>query len=495
MSVEGLESHEMDDDEVDDMSYRERLTRAKKLHSAAKGASLDEAAAHLKSALRFLYDVDEDSPKEAQELRAAVLGASSRVFEQLGAIQVVQTAARATPLAEPSLSAAQAGHALRQAGQGSQAAGDVEVAPAVLEQLARCVADAAGAGDFHDAGGLPPLLQLCSCSRSEEATLYALNAVHAFSSVRSMVLAIFSAAQLNGSSNDGLWWLRRAVHVANPSSRDLCLKIISNMSDIRDLDVKQQSMVHAALRNALVHQACPSGARSPSTLLQEIEKLLLLSADEGKPDLHLGLLVCTCIRNLARDGEMRCHFEPLMPVMVRLCAISQAACYKTCPTAKTKAEGVASEAETKHSRSLLLVAIEALINCMSNSPNNRAELLNSSHSIVCRFSGAKWGLGLKNLQPPLVLTRVDASSEAAMCGLIPGDIIVRINEHVDYGPSLPHLQQALRQGGAAEVQLQRTGVVVLAGERICPWHRATVLLRILAACDLTMIQGFSALNI
>ena len=82
-----------------------------------------------------------------------------------------------------------------------------------------------------------------------------------------------------------------------------------------------------------------------------------------------------------------------------------------------------------------------------------------------------------------------------MCGLIPGDIIVRINEHVDYGPSLPHLQQALRQGGAAEVQLQRTGVVVLAGERICPWHRATVLLRILAACDLTMIQGFSALNI
>ena len=108
-------------------------------------------------------------------------------------------------------------------------------------------------------------------------------------------------------------------------------------------------------------------------------------------------------------------------------------------------------------------ALEALINCMSNSPENRAAVLDASHAITCRFTHSKWGFGLKTLQPPLILTRVDGESEAARNALMAGDIVVRVGEHLDHGHGLPLLQQALRQGGAAEVQLQRTGVGILAG--------------------------------
>jgi hypothetical protein len=111
----------------------------------------------------------------------------------------------------------------------------------------------------------------------------------------------------------------------------------------------------------------------------------------------------------------------------------------------------------------LLAALEAVINCMTNSASNRMAALDASNVITCHFTLAKWGVRLKTLQPPLILTGVDAESEAARAGLMAGDIVVRVGDDLDHGPGLPSLQQALRQGGAAEVQLQRTGVGIIAG--------------------------------
>lgn len=299
-----------------------------------------------------------------------------------------------------------------------------------------------------------------------------------------MVPAMCSAgAQADQNNSDCLWWLRRTVHTAaEPSERVLGLKIISNMSDIRGLDAKQQDLVHSALRNALERRFCrvctPSGGASSSVqqkigdLIQELEKLLSsIASDEGCiNDFQLALVLCTCVRNLARDAEARPHFECLIPPLLRVCVLSQSA-FRTsrAPQTELALGATTAQVDPEHSQSLLLVALEALINSMSGCPSNRAALLDSSESIFCHFTGARWGFGLKNLQTPLVLTKVETGSEAAMCGLVPGDVIVRIGEHVDYGDSLPLLQQSLRQGGSAEVQLQRTGVVVLAGdcEQMC----------------------------
>ena len=471
------------DDDVEEMSYRERITKAKELRELAAASSGDalDAAAHLRQALRYLFDVDEDSPKEAQMLRAAILEASAQLFEQHGAaVQETQAETR-TSLCAARYSAAQTAHVLRQACPPTGPGDELDVAPPVLENLAHCFAEEAGACDFLDAGGLPPLLHLCS--RQIPSSSQALHAMHAFSARSSMVPAMCSAgAQAVQNSSDCLWWLRRTVRpAAEPSERVLGLKIISNMSDIRGLDAKQQDLVHSALRNALVRRVCTlsDGASSSvqqkaGDLIQELEKLLSsIASDEGCiNDFQLALVLCTCVRNLARDAETRPHFECLMPLLLRVCVLSQSA-FRTgrAPQTELALGATTAQMDPEHSQSLLLVALEALINIMSGCPSNRAALLNSSESIFCHFTGARWGIGLKNLQTPLVLTKVETGSEAAMCGLVPGDIIVRIGEHVDYGDSLPLLQQSLRQGGSAEVQLQRTGVVVLAGddsEQMCP---------------------------
>lgn len=472
---------EEEEEDVEEMSYRERLTRAKKLQDLAAASSENalDAAAHLRQALRYLWDVDEDSPKEAQMLRAAILQASALDLQHQGASGPGTRSGAHNTSGAVHLSAAQAAHVLKQAcpkGPGD----DFDVAPAFIENLPQCFAEAVGACEFFDAGGLPPLLQLCS--RQTAFSLQALHSVHAFSATRSMVPAMCSAGTQDDQCNrDCLWWLRRTVHTdADPSERVLGLKIIANMSDVKELDAKQQDLVQSALRKALLHrvwggictpiEAGSSMQLRDQGLIQQLEKLLAnLVGDQRISDLELALLLCTCIRNLARDAELRGHLECLLPLLLKVCVIAQSAFGARAPQTQPvlPAANARARADTECCHSVLLAALEALINCMSGSATNRGALLNSSASIVCHFSAVRWGFGLKNLRTPLILTKVEAASEAATCGLVPGDVIVRVGEHVDYGESLLLLQQSLRQGGSAEVEVQRTGVVVLAGESTC----------------------------
>jgi len=458
------------DSDVDEMSHRERITRAQTLQAAAACETdlgdLVAASVSLKEALRFLREVDEDSPKEAQLLRAAILTASKEAF------QAAQTAGSSTAHQHVRLSAAQAAYSLNHAV--SSATAD-SIVPGLLEGLAQAVSQPAGASDFCDAGGLPPLLQVCA-GHDAECTSHALEAVRALSSIGSMVPTLCSAGAQGSADGNCLWWLSPSLQTTAMARRLGGLRIMASITDTRGLDGKQQTVVQAALRSALM---CPSAQMGSSdvmcipchdgteNMMARLQSLLATAIDTGgEPDVQVALIVCTCIRNLARDAELRQHFQLLLPLLVRVCFLSKPSPILHEPGTAAAAASPCGENVQPGSYCnslLLLAALECLINCMSNSPGNRAALLNASHSITCNLSSAKWGFGLKSLHTPLILTKVAAQSQAAVCGLMPGDIVVRVGEHVDYGESLAFLQQALREGGAAEVELQRTGVGILAG--------------------------------
>jgi len=459
------------DSDVDEMSHRERLTRAQTLQAAAACETdlgdLAAASVSLKEALRFLREVDEDSPKEAQLLRAAILAASKEAFH------AAQTASSSTAHQHVRLSAAQAAYALNHAVSSASAN---SIVLGLLEGLAQAVSQPAGASDFCDAGGLPPLLQVCSGRHDVECTLHALEAVRALSSIGSMVPALCLAGAQGSADGNCLWWLSPSLQTTAMARRLGGLRIMASMTDTTGLDGKQQTMVQAALRSALT---CPSAQMGSSdvmcipchdgteNMMARLQSLLATAIDKGgEPAVQVALIACTCFRNLARDAELRQHFQLLLPLLVRVCFLSKPSPILHEPgTAAASASPCGENVQPgSYCNSLLLLAaLECLINCMSNSAGNRAALLNASHSITCNLSSAKWGFGLKSLNTPLILTKVATQSQATVCGLMPGDIVVRVGEHVDYGESLAFLQQALREGGAAEVELQRTGVGILAG--------------------------------
>jgi len=471
-----------DDNEVEDMSYRDRLSRAQELQAGAGRAAaqgeLAAAAAGLTEALRFLRDVDEDSPKEAQQLRAAVLEASRQVFAQGATRTLPGVAETAAPDEGSVVSPAQTAHLLCQA-----AAEDAAPAPTLLRHLLRDLAEREGARDFCDAGGLPPLLQLCARQDTACAS-QALEAVQALSGTGSMVPAICMAGAQCGHGRPCLWWLRQSFCTgARAPQRMSGLRILRNLSDTKGLDDTQQAAVSAILRSAITsrHPDTPGDGEATQDMIAQLHALLAAAMHAlREPDYEQALLLCTCFRNLARDAGLRGHFAPVLPELLHVCfrlassrsldspdtARGDGAGTATCKTDKGSKEsesGDPPDSPTPDRQGLLLAALEALINCMSNSSENRAAVLDASHAITCRFTHSKWGFGLKTLQPPLILTRVDGESEAARNALMAGDIVVRVGEHLDHGHGLPLLQQALRQGGAAEVQLQRTGVGILAG--------------------------------
>ena len=468
-----------EDDEVEEMSYRDRLAAAQGefvvANAAAAKGELATAAAGLQEALRFLRDVDEDSPKEAQQLRAAVLEASRQVFA-LGAALVMDGGASAEAIDKGNISPAQTALALCQA-----AAGDDALAPALFHRLPGVLAERAGARDFCDAGGLPPLLQLCA-RQDAMCSSHALESVHALSCIGSMVPAICLAGKQCGDGKNCLWWLRRSIHTGAPAAQRMSgLSILRNLSDTKGLDDKQQAAVQTALRNAITspHADTSSDGGGTQDMIAQLLALLTSSATHAthEPDYQLLQLLCTCFRNLARDAGVRSRFAPALSVLLHVCfrleylgTASQSqtgAGMQTCKTGKALMATATCKTDV-HSHSAdgqasLLAALEAVINCMTNSASNRMAALDASNVITCHFTHAKWGVSLKTLQPPLILTGVDAESEAARAGLMAGDIVVRVGDDLDHGPGLPSLQQALRQGGAAEVQLQRTGVGIIAG--------------------------------
>ena len=484
-----------EDDEVEEMSYRDRLAAAQGELAAANAAAakgeLATAAAGLQEALRFLRDVDEDSPKEAQQLRAAVLEASRQVFAR-GAARVMDGGAGAEALDEGSVSPAQMAHALCQA-----AAGDDALAPALFQSLPGVLAERAGARVFCDAGGLPPLLQLCA-RQDAMCSSHALEALHALSCIGLMVPAICVAGKQCGDGRNCLWWLRRSIHTGAPAAQRMSgLSILRNLSDTKGLDDKQQAAVQTDLRNAITspHADTPSdGGASQDMIAQLLALLTAATHATHEPDYQLVHLLCTCFRNLARDAGVRRHFASALSVLLGVCFRLDDVCFRleylgtacqseggagsgTCKTgAPLLATGTCKtdmHSNSADAQASLLAALEAVINCMTNSPENRLAALDASKVITCHFSHAKWGVRLKTLQPPLILTGIDAESEAARAALMPGDIVVRVGDDLDHGPGLPSLQQALRRGGAAEVQLQRTGVGIIAGNDsslcLCGW--------------------------
>lgn len=305
-----------EDDEVEAMSFRQRLNKATELQAASarstEAGALAAASADLKEALRFLRDVDEDSPREAQHLRTTILAASKRLFDQCA-----KGAEGKMGPKDEKMSAAQAAHAISHAAGGNESG---KVDPCVLENLALCLHGAEGARDFCDAGGLLPLLQLCS-RREDSCSSRALEAVLALSSIIFMVPALCSAGAQASARGNCLWWLRESLHTGTGAALDHLrgLNVMRNMSDTKDLDGKQLATVQCALRHAMT-EAGESGEENMIALLHTLLTSAITSADA--PDEPLALLLCTCIRNLARDAQLRAHLAPLLPLLVTVCFLS-----------------------------------------------------------------------------------------------------------------------------------------------------------------------------
>ena len=457
------------EDEVEQLSYRERLTKAAALQVTAarqiEQEDLAAASADLKEALRFLRDVDEDSPKEAQLLRADILEASKINFDRL------QAAGSDVCAKVASISGAQAARAL-----GHALSTKVSDPSGLFLNVQQSLAESEGARDFCDAGGLSHLLQLCA-REGDPCSFHALEIVQVLSSMRCMVPAIcFTGAR--GSSDDNcLWWLRPAFHkAADKRQRLRGLRIMSKISDTTGLDVAQQAAVQTALRHALL--TCPENApeAKPATQPDPVNLFrratptctTTVNVSAGVPVLHVAnrcdgcdvddqavgaenmlahllyqlqlatdpmpdaddevvLLLCTCIRNLARDAQLRRHLSPAVSLLVHVCFISNPtpSSYPQRPPRFAagacgldgdvwewrKQAGDVWEWESSK-QAALLAAIEALINCISSSAEARGAVLAASHSITCRLTTKKWGIGLKNLRPPLVLTKVEERSAA-----------------------------------------------------------------------------------
>ena len=465
---------EADEDDIEEMSFRERLTQAQALQAAAMldagAGALPLAAKKLQGALRFLRDVDEDSPQEARRLREAVLAASHRVFEESTAL----AAPCCTELQEHDPTAAQVAHALCRSHTANGSA--VAVSPGLIERLKASLADGASARDFVDARGLPSLLDLCSRTGTPSTAIHALHAVQALSSHCTMIPAICAATCRDEQDAGGcLWWLRPTLRTDADERQCLVgLHILRLLSDTTGLDEISQTGVQRALRHAVTCHGAAAldgplamprvGEDTPdaSNILTQLQQLLALGADSRGPgwdhDAAMVREVCLCVRNLMRDAQLRSRAEPIVPLLLRICVLAARSTISSSVTPST----AAASATTAQGGLGALAPLEALINCMSNSPDNRLALLNASFPLSCHFSSARWGFGLKTLQPPLILTKVTVGSEAEAQGLLPGDVVVQVGQHEVHGASLQQLQQALREGGAAKVQVQRTGVGVLA---------------------------------
>jgi len=462
------------EDEVEQLSYRERLTKAAALQVTAarqiEQEDLAAASADLKEALRFLRDVDEDSPKEAQLLRADILEASKINFDRL------QAAGSDVCAKVASISGAQAARAL-----GHALSTKVSDPSGLFLNVQQSLAESEGARDFCDAGGLSHLLQLCA-REGDSCSFHALEIVHVLSSMRCMVPAICFAGARGSSDDNCLWWLRPAFHkAADKRQRLRGLRIMSKISDTTSLDVAQQAAVQTALRHALLTctenapEAKPATQPDPVNLFRRATPTCTTTASvsAGVPVLHVAnpcdvddqavgaenmlahllyqlqlatdpmsdaddevvLLLCTCIRNLARDAQVRRHLSPAVPLLVHVCFISNPtpSSYPQRPPRfaagacgldgdvwewRKQAGDVwewesSKQAEWESSKqAALLAAIEALINCISSSAEARGAVLAASHSITCHLTTNKWGIRLKNLRPPLVLTKVEDRSAA-----------------------------------------------------------------------------------
>jgi len=231
------------EDEVEQLSYRDRLTKAAALQVTAarriEQVDLAAASADLKEALRFLREVDEDSPKEAQLLRADILEASKINFDRL------QAAGSDVCAKVASISGAQAARAL-----GHALSTKVSDPSGLFLNVQQSLAESEGARDFCDAGGLSHLLQLCA-REGDSCSFHALETVHVLSSMRCMVPAICFAGARGSSDDNCLWWLRSAFHkAADKRQRLRGLRIMSKISDTSGLDVAQQAAVQTALRHA-----------------------------------------------------------------------------------------------------------------------------------------------------------------------------------------------------------------------------------------------------
>ena len=64
------------DEEIEDMSYKARISQALSMFDAGKNllkeGKASDCQTSLEDALRFLFDVDADSPKSAQDLKSGI---------------------------------------------------------------------------------------------------------------------------------------------------------------------------------------------------------------------------------------------------------------------------------------------------------------------------------------------------------------------------------------------------------------------------------------
>ena len=74
---------EVSDDDIEDMSYKVRMSTASSIfitsNSSLEGGDASQCQKLLAEALRYLFDVDSDSPKAAQDLKFRIVSCMQKV--------------------------------------------------------------------------------------------------------------------------------------------------------------------------------------------------------------------------------------------------------------------------------------------------------------------------------------------------------------------------------------------------------------------------------